>query len=107
MLICWLENTEWGNIPPLTEHSSFRSSSSLSSKPQNVRPRFDFLLDAEFFRLLEISSLMIFFPENDYFLLDPNYNKTNINEQTTMNHLMKMKYANSKFHSKSWFPLLI
>ena len=62
MLICWVDRTEWGNIFPWIEDTSFRSSSSLSSRTEDERLRLvDFRL-AVFFSLLEISSFTFFFP---------------------------------------------
>lgn len=65
MLICWVDKTEWGNIPPWIEDSSFRSSSSWNSKTEDERLRLADFRPAIFFSPLEISSFTIFFPTSN------------------------------------------
>jgi len=59
-LICWVDKTECGSIPPWVEESSFLSSSSFSSKPDDPRLRFN-LAEAFVFSSVEISSFTVFF----------------------------------------------
>lgn len=77
MLICWVDRTEWGNIPPWSEESSFRSSSSFCSRHEDARLRLTDLTPATFFCPVDISSLTLLLPKcemtREWHQLDLNY----------------------------------
>lgn len=80
MLICWVDRTEWGNIPPWSEESSVRSSSSFSSRQEEARLRLTDLTPATFFCPQEISSLTLLFPKcemtRERYQLEHNYKRS-------------------------------